>query len=224
MLAGLTASSAAQRPAAALPPVPPVHGALKPQVVYPAAGSLIDAGDSTFLFGTVGDGDAQLTVAGQPVAVAANGAWVAWIAIPPDSSFLVRLVAHRGADSATALHRLIRAGWVRETGAWVDRASLTPTGEVWMPDGEPLALAVRAAPGATVQLVLPNGAALRFFADSIAGPINEGVRNFDSDDRKLARTVRGDRYVATLRGALNAQGGLEPSATQQIARIAASAC
>jgi N-acetylmuramoyl-L-alanine amidase len=211
MLAGLATSSGAQRPAPGLPPVPPVHGALRPQVAYPAPGSLIEAGDSTFLFGTVGDGDARLTVAGQPVAVAPNGAWVAWIAIPSDSSFLVTLVAHRGVDSATASLRLVRAGWVRETGAWVDRASLTPTGEAWMPEGEPLALAVRAAPGATVQLTMPNGAALRFAADSIADPVSEGVRNFDRDERKLARTVRGDRYIATLRGALNPQGGLEPS-------------
>ncbi|HEY8061278.1 MAG TPA: N-acetylmuramoyl-L-alanine amidase [Gemmatimonadales bacterium] len=211
MLASVTTPSGAQRPAAALPPVPSVHGALNPQVVYPAAGSLIDAGDSTFIFGTVGDGDARLTVAGQPVAVAANGAWVAWIAIPPDSSFLVKLVAHRGADSATSSHRLVRAGWVRETGAWVDRSSLTPVGDVWMPIGEPLVLALRAARGSTVRLILPNGVALRFAADSIADPISEGVRNFDSDDRKLAREVRGDRYVATLGGALNAQGGLEPS-------------
>lgn len=219
LLAGLTTSSLAQRPAAPLPPVPPVHGPLKPQVVYPAAGSLVDAGDSTFLFGTVGDGDALLTVAGQPVAVAANGAWLAWIAIPPDSSFLVRLVARRGADSATSLHRIVRAGWVRETGAWVDRASLTPTGEVWMPNGEPLALTVRAAPGATVRLVLPSGVALRFAADSIPDPVSEGVRNFDRDDRKLARAVRGDRYVATLGGALNAQGGLEPSPSRARTKI-----
>ena len=174
MLAGLMTSSSAQRPAAPLPTVPPVHGPLKPQVAYPAPGSLIDAGDSTFLFGTVGDGDARLTVNGQPVAVAPNGAWIAWIAIPHDSSFLVTLVARRAADSATASVRLARAGWVRETGAWVDRASATPTGEVWMPPGEPLALSVRAVPGATVQLLLPSGALVRFAADSIEGSDQRG--------------------------------------------------
>lgn len=210
-LAGLATSAGAQRPVTGLPAVPAVHGPLKPQVAYPAPGAFIDAGDSTFLFGSVGDGEARLTVAGQPVAVAPNGAWIAWIAIPRDSSFLVTLVAQRGADSATDSLRLVRASWVRETGAWVDRASLAPTGEIWMPKSEPLALAVRAAPGATVQLVLPNGAALHFAADSIAEPVSEGVRNFDRDDRKLGRTVRGDRYVATLRVALNPQGGLEPS-------------
>ena len=126
MLAGLATSAGAQRPVTGLPPVPAVHGPLKPQVAYPAAGALIDAGDSTFLFGSVGDGEARLTVAGQPVAVAPNGAWIAWIAIPRDSAF-----SSHWSPSAAPIRRrhslrLVRAGWVRETGAWVDRHRSRP--------------------------------------------------------------------------------------------------
>jgi N-acetylmuramoyl-L-alanine amidase len=179
-------------------------------VAYPASGAAIDAGDSTFLFGTVGDGDARLTVAGQPVPVAANGAWVAWIAIPHDSSFVVPLVAHRGRDSVSTSLPLARARWVRESGAWVDHNSLAPNGEVWMPQGEPLALSVRAAPGSAVQLLLPSGGALRFSADSMPDPAPEALRNFDRDERNLAGAIRGDRFVATLHGDLNPNGGLEP--------------
>lgn len=207
----LVASAGAQRPASVLPAVPAVHGNLTIQVAYPAAGSAIDAGDSTFLFGTVGDSAAKFTIAGQSVAVAPNGAWLAWIAIPRDSSFVLALVAKRGADSSTASLPLSRAGWVRESGAWVDPKSLAPNGEVWAPQGEPLALSVRAAPGSLVHLLLPNGAVLRFAADSTAAPVSEGLRNFDRDERNLVRTIHGDRFVATLGTALNPNGGLEPS-------------
>ncbi len=99
-------------------------GRLKIVVAYPAAGAAIDFADSTFLFGTIGNPAARLTVAGQAVKIAPNGAWLAWVALPRDSSFSVRLVAHAGNDSAVASLPLVRAGWVRKTGAWLDRASL----------------------------------------------------------------------------------------------------
>jgi N-acetylmuramoyl-L-alanine amidase len=213
LLSGAAGGACAQGPVSGLPAVPAVHGALQIQVAYPAAGSSISAGDSTFLFGSVGDGRATLTIAGQPVTVAPNGAWLAWIAIPRDSSFVLHLVARHGSDSATAALTLVRAGWVRTTGAWIDRASLSPVGDVWMPAGEALPLAVHAAPRATVRLILPDRQVIRFAADSIAGPAAEGIRNFDRDERNLARPASGDRYVATLRGALNpSKGGLEPAA------------
>jgi N-acetylmuramoyl-L-alanine amidase len=189
------------------------HEPLKIVVAYPAAGSAIDFGDSTFIFGSVGDGSAKLTIAGQAVAVAANGAWLAWVALPHDSNVAVVLTARRGQDSATASLHLVRAGWVGQRGAWSDPRSLEPVGDVWMPTGEPLPLTVRAAPGALIRLFLPNGDVLRFVADSIAGAPPAGTRAFDRDERNLRWSTPGDRYIATLRGALNpTAGGLDPSA------------
>src|SRR4051812_30836741 len=70
---------------AALPPVPRVEGPLHINVVYPAPNDVVEARDSSFLFGSVGNGGATLTINGQPVRVWPNGAWLAWIAFPPDS-------------------------------------------------------------------------------------------------------------------------------------------
>jgi N-acetylmuramoyl-L-alanine amidase len=196
-------TACAQQTPDSLPPVPPVHGALHIVVAYPQPGTALDVGDSIFLFGTVGNGDASLTVAGQLAHVAPNGAWVAWIAIPGDSTFTLPIVARLGRDSASSSLRLVRAGWVRETGAWVDRQSLSPTGDIWMPRDEPLPLTVRAAPGSTVRLLMIDGSFIRFAADSIPAPVREGIRAFDHDERNFERPVRDDRYVATLRGAVN---------------------
>ena len=193
----------AQGTASTLPPAPVVHGPLQVVVAYPADGATIAFGDSTFLFGTVGDGNARLTVAGQSVDVAPNGAWLAWVALPDDSLVTVPLVARLGGDSSAATVHIVRAGWVRTRGAWVDRQSLAPEGDVVMPAGEALPLTVRAAPGASVRLILPGGGALRFAADSLPDPVPAGIRAFDHDDRNLQRPVSGDRYVATLRGVLD---------------------
>lgn len=172
-------------------------------MAYPVPGSAIDTGDSTFVFGSVGDGSATLTIAGQSVAVAPNGAWLAWIAVPHDSSVVLPLQARLGNETATLALPLSRLGWVRKTGAWIDRNSLAPVGNVWMPLGEPLPLTVRAAPGASVRLLLPSGDVLSFAADSIAEAPPAGVRAFDRDERNLRRPPIGDRYIATLRGDLN---------------------
>ena len=191
MLVALSVSEGSVRAASGQTPTG-VH------VAYPGAGAALDFGDSTFLFGYLDTPTAKLTVADQPVKVAPNGAWLAWVALPHDSSFVVKITVAIGDEVAVAWHRLSRAGWVRESGAWVDLASRSPTGSVWLPKGEPLPLTVRAAPGAVVRLLLPNGKALRFLPDSIAPPPRDGLRNFDGDDRNLSRSTSGDHYVATL--------------------------
>ncbi|HTC23873.1 MAG TPA: hypothetical protein VK688_05890, partial [Gemmatimonadales bacterium] len=60
-----------------LPPVPAATGPLALTVVYPPADAVVDARDSSFLFGSAGTGAAQLTINGTPVRVWPNGAWLA---------------------------------------------------------------------------------------------------------------------------------------------------
>src|SRR5678816_3166183 len=52
------------RTAPPLPPIPLVTGPLAPQVVYPQANQSITARDSNFIFGSVGNGHATLTING----------------------------------------------------------------------------------------------------------------------------------------------------------------
>jgi N-acetylmuramoyl-L-alanine amidase len=84
----------------ALPPVPHVAGPLAIKVVYPTAGAVIQSRDSNFVFGSVGNGDAALTVNGVPTPVWPNGAFMAWVANPPADSSHYDIVAITSTDSA----------------------------------------------------------------------------------------------------------------------------
>jgi N-acetylmuramoyl-L-alanine amidase len=90
-----------------LPGVPAVSGApLRPRVVYPVAEQLVSVRDSNFVFGSIGSGDATLTINGAPVPVEANGAYLAWLPVPRGTTPAYTLVARRGADSVVQVHRI----------------------------------------------------------------------------------------------------------------------
>src|SRR5688572_3538336 len=78
-------------PASALPSVPPARGPLQIRVVYPTSDAVVRAKDSSFLLGSVGTGDATLTINGHAVRVWPNGAWLAWIPLPADSLMRFRI-------------------------------------------------------------------------------------------------------------------------------------
>lgn len=84
----------------ALPPVPLVTGPLAPRVVYPTANALIQSRDSNFIFGSIGNGNAALTINGMPVHVWPNGAYLAYLPIPTSDAPRYELVATLGADTA----------------------------------------------------------------------------------------------------------------------------
>ncbi|HEU4569883.1 MAG TPA: N-acetylmuramoyl-L-alanine amidase, partial [Gemmatimonadales bacterium] len=203
--------AAQARPAARshLPPIPRKTGPLAIQVVYPAPTDLVDAGDSSQVFGQVGDGRAKLTINGQPVAVARNGAFLAYLRLPPDTAFTLELVATRGADTARLSYPVRRVPRYvpPDAGAWLDTTSLVPRGRAWWPAGEPLPVTLRAAPGATVQLRLPDGRVIPFANDPRLLDVPWGTRAFDRDTAKLRRPVTADRYAALLTAPLGDDPG-----------------
>ena len=79
-----------------LPPIPPRTGALAIDVVYPAEGQAIGPVDSTFVFGNLGTGQASLSINGVPVEVAPNGAFLAYLPVPPDGVYRVAATAAGG--------------------------------------------------------------------------------------------------------------------------------
>ncbi|MBA3340538.1 MAG: N-acetylmuramoyl-L-alanine amidase [Gemmatimonadaceae bacterium] len=83
----------------ALPAVPHVTGPLEIKVVYPPAEHLIQSRDSNFVFGSVGNGDAGLTVNGVLTPVWPNGAFMAWVPNPPADSPRYEIVATTGLDT-----------------------------------------------------------------------------------------------------------------------------
>ena len=85
---------------APLPPIPLVEGAIDPKVVYPQPNQMIQSRDSNFIFGSLGNGRATLTINGQPVAVAPNGAFLGYVANPvPSDTPRYELVVALGADT-----------------------------------------------------------------------------------------------------------------------------
>ncbi|OYV68516.1 MAG: hypothetical protein B7Z72_08145, partial [Gemmatimonadetes bacterium 21-71-4] len=142
-----------------LPAIPLVDGPLAVTVVYPPAGQTLTARDSSFLFGSVGTGRASLTVNGVPVEVAPDGAFLAWLPLPDDTAAVFHIVAIAGADSASLDWRVrLPPRFVPpERPLWVDARSLRPRGLIWAVAGEPLRVSVRAAPGASVAVRLPDG-------------------------------------------------------------------
>jgi N-acetylmuramoyl-L-alanine amidase len=185
-----------------LPPVPKVEGPIQLHVVYPRANEPVSAGDSTFIFGSAGTGDATLTVNGHAVPLAPNGAWLAWVPISNDSVITFEITARNAADSATLVHVVRRAPRFVAPAApvWIDTLSFAPARRAWWPADEPLPISVRAAEGATVRLVLPDGRAIPLTADRVPVEVPAGIRAFDRDTGNLITPTRADRYSGTIRG------------------------
>jgi N-acetylmuramoyl-L-alanine amidase len=85
----------------ALPPIPLTTGPLAIRVVYPPSEHLIESRDSNFVLGSVGNGKATLTINGTPVPVAPNGAFLAYLPLPPHETSRYDLVATVGSDTAS---------------------------------------------------------------------------------------------------------------------------
>ncbi len=185
-----------------LPPVPAVRGPLALHVVYPSAGDVVDARDSSFIFGSAGSGDATVTINGAPVRVWPNGAWIGWIAFPPDSVMSFDIVATTPRDTAHLVWTARRARRrTAPTGAvWIDSTSITPRGDLWLPRDENVTVRVRAAPGATLRLRLPGGMVVPFVSAAALDDVPEAIRAFDRDTTNLRRAAASDRYLAVFRG------------------------
>lgn len=146
------------------PPVPERNGQLEIDVVYPPYGSGIAARDSNFIFGSVGNGNARLTINGFPIAVQPNGAFIAWLPVPASASDAVaryEIVASLGTEQRRITHivRLPPSPVAPSSdSAEIDVGSLSPRGAWWVRQGETITVRLRASPGAQVRLLLPDGA------------------------------------------------------------------
>jgi N-acetylmuramoyl-L-alanine amidase len=89
-----------------LPPIPSVDGPLSIKVVYPGENAPRASVDSNYMIGSVGNGQAKLTINGQPATVYPNGAFMAYVKQPPVTTPKFDLVATLGADTARLTHDL----------------------------------------------------------------------------------------------------------------------
>jgi N-acetylmuramoyl-L-alanine amidase len=150
--------------AAALPPIPLVTGTLKPNVVYPVANSLVEARDSNFIFGSTGNGRAKLWINGVPVPVAPNGAFLAWLPVPPAETPRYELLAIAGADTVRVEHPVrLKPPPIRldtEGPLAYDTMSLAPGSRLVLRDDDTVRVSVRTAPNASVVWRGDAGAAM----------------------------------------------------------------
>ncbi|HEX6432887.1 MAG TPA: N-acetylmuramoyl-L-alanine amidase [Gemmatimonadales bacterium] len=193
-------ASARQSPAAPTP-----RGPIALNVVYPAREDLVRVRDSSFLLGSVSGGDVEVTINGSRVRVWPNGAWLAWVAFPPDSVIQFRIEARRGRDSTVLIYPVRQdpkflPGEIRSGVAWIDSMSLSPRGQIWLPAGEYVTLSARAAEGATVRVRLPDGSSVRLQPQRQPQEVLPALRAFERDTTKL-RTPDEVRYVGVIRGA-----------------------
>jgi N-acetylmuramoyl-L-alanine amidase len=190
-------------PAVRLPPIPAERGALALHVVYPTPNEVISARDSNFIFGSTGNGQATLTINGDTVPVAPNGAFLAWLPVVGDTAEVYHLVARLGEDSVTLDHRvrLPRRFAPPAEGLWLDAGSIEPRGMRWAEPGELIRVGVRAAPGSTVILKLPDGTIVPLAPDT--GSLSPAYGPFD---RQPARA--GQREVTRYAGFFPAQSPL----------------
>lgn len=139
-----------------LPPVPDVRGDLRIDVVHPPAGAII-APESTFIYGSLGRGDAELSINGTAVEVALNGAWLAYLPVPADGRYL--LTARAGVETVTEELQIRRP----EPTPPIDGAlrilerSITLSGPVTGTAGERLEIRFRGTPGASARILMPDG-------------------------------------------------------------------
>jgi N-acetylmuramoyl-L-alanine amidase len=138
-----------------LPPIPAARGPLRIDVVYPAEDARLTASDSNFVFGSVGTGDARLTINGDLVEVAPNGAFLAFIPVPRDGVY--RVAASAGAEQATAVRRIRLPAGAGETAAGI--AALAPRAAMTVQRGERVTVRFRGAPGGRARIVFPDGSA-----------------------------------------------------------------
>jgi N-acetylmuramoyl-L-alanine amidase len=152
--------------------------------------------DSAFVFGSVSRPDAVVLVHGAPVPVAPTGAWLAWVGLPDDSvaDFSIRAEADTLRAEVAFTARLPRSFRAPDAGLWIDTTTLSPTGRIWIGPGEGVRLDARAAPGASLRLVVSESVAVALVPETRLPALAWGELAFGTV-ASAPRTHATDRYA-----------------------------
>jgi N-acetylmuramoyl-L-alanine amidase len=135
-------------------------------VVHPPEGYLLSVRDSTFVFGSVGNGDATLTINDASVTVNPNGSFMAFLPVPRDTAYRLRAMLPSG-DTAAAVRRVrfpargaaARPAPTLETAGYPRAVTLANTNEYAASDTDQVTVA-RPMPGGTYKYFLLPGTTL----------------------------------------------------------------
>ncbi len=137
------------------------RGPLSISVIYPRRDAAISVtGDSTFIFGSLGNGNATLTINSQAVRVYPNGSFLAYLPVPRDSQRYQIDASLAGATER--LDHPVRisprpASLANDAPLVAEQQSVRPASSGRWSPGERLTVAVRANANATVTLDLADG-------------------------------------------------------------------
>jgi N-acetylmuramoyl-L-alanine amidase len=138
-----------------LPAVPARTGTLRIEVMYPGENAGITSADSNFIFGSVGTGGATLTINGAPVEVAANGAFLGFVPVPPDGVYRLRTSA--GGRTAELERRVRVPAAAAFSASGINAGSISPRGTITGYPGERVTVRFRGAPGGRALIRMPDG-------------------------------------------------------------------
>src|SRR5215207_3580193 len=194
---------AAERARGSLPPVSARSGPLAIDVVYPGEGQALTTADSNFIFGSVGTSGARLTINGQPVEVAPNGAFLGFLRVPANGAYDV--VAEAGGQRATA-RRTVTVPAAASPGCAalsIAGGTLAPAGAITVQEGERVTVRFRATQGATARLVFPDGTSIPLVPRSVvqrAEGFQQDVSGQPREFTEYAGTFAARTPLGTIRG------------------------
>jgi N-acetylmuramoyl-L-alanine amidase len=165
-----------------LPPVPARSGTLDIRIAYPGENAAI-AADSNFVFGTVGRGDATLTINGAPVEVAANGAFLAFLPVPLNGAY--RFEARAGGQAAGRELRVRPARGGDPAPEGIVPGSVSPEGRITGYPGEWITVRFRGPAGGRARVVLSDGGSYPMVETRVV----ERAEGFQQDQAVAARQV-----------------------------------
>lgn len=188
----------------ALPAIPATTGSLELDLVYPPPEATLAVRDSTFVFGATGTGQATLWINSERVRVEPNGAFLAFLPVPPDGRY--HLTAIAGADTAV----LEREVGIPDPPPLLDPGSATivegsafPRGARTALPGEPILVGFQGTPGGRARLVLPNGRAVPLVEERSTVAEAGGPLEFSIDEPRATAPV--EPGVARYRGVFAAR-------------------
>ncbi|MEQ1691607.1 MAG: N-acetylmuramoyl-L-alanine amidase, partial [Gemmatimonas sp.] len=179
--------------------------ALALRVQYPSENQLIVSRDSNFLLGSVGSGDATLSINGVAVDVAPNGAFIAWMVNPPLSAPQYDLVVTRGDEvvrSSVRVRYSTRMPLLATGPLLADSASVSPARGMRVAGSDWTRVSVRASVNASVQLELSDGTRRPMIAlsrgQTTASLAASGARDPVAPDPILPNTAAPDADVGIV--------------------------
>ncbi len=135
-----------------------VNAQLRLDVVYPREEQIVNASDSTFIFGSVSDPAARVFINGLPMRMYLSGAFIGVVPVLP-GSFSFRCVAKTRSDSAEVVINVLIPPYLitsQEDTVAIDSTYLLPKRDIELRAGDYFEVSFKGTPGQTGSFTVPD--------------------------------------------------------------------